>query len=315
METKKHIGIDVLTAARQRVSYTFDNFEKIYVSFSGGKDSTVMMHLVMDEAIKRNRKVGILLIDLEAQYSATILHADEMFKIYKDYIDQKDSMIFKHEPYFTTEHVHKKLPLIENWCKLFGLKYNGEQPEIVFNKRELQRYRQIWKAEKPIFVIQSNGGMLSSESGLPYRWTRDIPFNIVQNIVERYKEQYTIYQVTRIGSPVVPGVIPVSHEMSSMEFLSILLNSEKRLLIDSSLQHAAAALDLPSTVLWAGTSPKVFGYSIHDNIVAEMPEDQKLPDSYLFDYDFEGQVHEYPYTEDFIFDIDTIVKSLTRQSL
>jgi hypothetical protein len=234
---------------------------------------------------------------------------------YKDYIDQKDSMIFKHEPYFTTEHIHKKLPLIENWCKLFGLKYNGEQPEIVFNKRELQKYRQIWQAEKPIFVIQSNGGMLPSESGLPYRWTRDIPFNIVQNIVERYKEQYTIYQITRIGSPVAPGVIPVSHEMPSMVFLSILLNSEKRLLIDSSLQHAAAALDLPSTVLWAGTSPKVFGYNIHDNIVAEMPEDQKLPDSYLFDYDFEGQVHEYPYTEDFIFDIDTIVKSLTRQSL
>jgi hypothetical protein len=234
---------------------------------------------------------------------------------YKDYIDQKDSMIFKHEPYFTTEHIHKKLPLIENWCKLFGLKYNDEQPEIVFNKRELQKYSQIWKAEKPILLIQSNGGMLSSESGLPYRWTRDIPFNIVQNIVERYKEQYTIYQVTRPGSPVASGVIQVSHEMTSMELLSILLYSEKRLLIDSSLQHAAAALNLPSTVLWIGTSPKVFGYDIHDNIVAEIPEDQKLPDSYLFDYDFEGQLHDYPFTEDFIFDIDTIVKSLTRQSL
>jgi hypothetical protein len=157
--------------------------------------------------------------------------------------------------------------------------------------------------------------MLPSESGLPYRWTRDIPFNIVQNIVERYKEQYTIYQVTRPGSPVAPGAIQVSHEMISMELLSVLLYSEKRLLIDSSLQHAAAALNLPSTVLWAGTSPKVFGYDIHDNIVAEIPEGQKLPDSYLFDYDFEGQLHDYPFTEEFIFDIDTIAKSLTRQSL
>ncbi len=87
METKKHIGIDVLTASRQRVSFTFDHFEKIYISFSGGKDSTVMMHLVMEEAIKRNRKVGILLIDLEAQYSATITHAEQMFEIYKDHID------------------------------------------------------------------------------------------------------------------------------------------------------------------------------------------------------------------------------------
>jgi predicted phosphoadenosine phosphosulfate sulfurtransferase len=87
METKRHLTIDVLTAAKQRVAYTFDNFEKIYISFSGGKDSTVMMHLVMDEAIKRGRKVGVLLIDLEAQYTATIEHAEDMFKIYADYID------------------------------------------------------------------------------------------------------------------------------------------------------------------------------------------------------------------------------------
>jgi hypothetical protein len=234
---------------------------------------------------------------------------------YKDYIDQKDSMIFKHEPYFTTEHIHKKLPLIENWCKLYNLKYNNEQPEIVFNNRELQKYSKNWISEKPIFVLQSNGGMWNEESGLPYRWTRDIPFNIVQSIVDRYKEQYNIFQVTRPGSPVAQGVVQISHEMTSMELLSVLLTSEKRLLIDSSLQHAAAALNLPSTVLWVGTSPKVFGYDIHDNIVAEIPEDQKLPDSYLFDYDFEGQLHDYPFTEEFIFDIDTIAKSLTRQSL
>lgn len=51
---KGRIGIDVLTAAKDRIAYTFDHFPKIYLSFSGGKDSTVMLHLVMDEAIKRN---------------------------------------------------------------------------------------------------------------------------------------------------------------------------------------------------------------------------------------------------------------------
>lgn len=86
METKKNIGIDVLTAAKQRVKDTFDNFDSIYVSFSGGKDSSVMTHLVLEEAIKRNRKVGLLLIDLEAQYSATIKHAEEIFDLYKDNI-------------------------------------------------------------------------------------------------------------------------------------------------------------------------------------------------------------------------------------
>lgn len=84
---KKPIGINVLEAARDRIRYTFDHFEAIYVSFSAGKDSSVMMHLVMDEAIKRGRKVGILLIDLEAQYGLTIKHANEMFAMYADHID------------------------------------------------------------------------------------------------------------------------------------------------------------------------------------------------------------------------------------
>lgn len=82
--TKQAIGIDVLTAAKERISNAFDVCEKIYVSFSAGKDSTVMLHLVADEAIKRNRKFGILLIDLEGQYKLTIEHAQKQIARYSD---------------------------------------------------------------------------------------------------------------------------------------------------------------------------------------------------------------------------------------
>lgn len=84
---KTPIGIDVLRAARERVRYAFDHFEAVYVSFSAGKDSSVMLHLVMDEAIRRNRKVGVLFIDLEAQYALTIKHAEEMLRLYEEHID------------------------------------------------------------------------------------------------------------------------------------------------------------------------------------------------------------------------------------
>lgn len=77
----------VLDAARERVTYAFDNFEKVYVSFSGGKDSSVMLHLVMAEAVKRGRQVGVLTIDLEAQYTATIDHIREMVDMYHDNIE------------------------------------------------------------------------------------------------------------------------------------------------------------------------------------------------------------------------------------
>lgn len=84
---KRSLGIDVLTAARQRISKIFDDFPRIYLSFSGGKDSAVMMHLVMDEAISRNRKIGVLFVDLEAQYKLTIDHVSEMLDLYKNHIE------------------------------------------------------------------------------------------------------------------------------------------------------------------------------------------------------------------------------------
>jgi predicted phosphoadenosine phosphosulfate sulfurtransferase len=87
MNTKIGIGINVLEAAKERVKFAFDSFDKICVSFSGGKDSTVMMHLVLEEAIKRNQKVGVLIVDLEAQYSATIEHVHLIVDKYRDYID------------------------------------------------------------------------------------------------------------------------------------------------------------------------------------------------------------------------------------
>lgn len=84
---KRYQEQNVLDAARERIAYAFDSFERLYVSFSGGKDSSVMLHLVMQEAIKRDRVVGVLIIDLEAQYTATIDHLREMVQMYRTHMD------------------------------------------------------------------------------------------------------------------------------------------------------------------------------------------------------------------------------------
>lgn len=87
MRSKEYIDSDVLTEARQRISFTFDTFERVYVSFSGGKDSTVLLSLVAEEARARGRRIGLLFVDLEAQYTATIKFAEECFASYADIAD------------------------------------------------------------------------------------------------------------------------------------------------------------------------------------------------------------------------------------
>jgi ADP-heptose:LPS heptosyltransferase len=234
---------------------------------------------------------------------------------YQNYIENQDSLIFHNEPYFTTDHIHKKLPLIQTWCKMYDLEYKGEMPELMFNPLQKKISKDVWKKDgKPLMVIHTNGGLITPDAK-PYMWARDMPFDIAQQIVDKYHKKYTIYQATKMNSP---KLINANHiqfdndtQLSTLEFLSLIIHSDKRILIDSSLQHAAAALKLPSVVLWNGTSPKVFGYDMHTNIETVKPHNFKLPGSYLFDFDFNGVEHEYPFNEnEDLFDIDKIFDAI-----
>lgn len=84
---KRKLGIDVLSAAQERISWAFDRCERVYLSFSGGKDSAVMLHLVMAEAKKRNRKVGLFFIDWECQITLTVDFVRQMYLDYAEWIE------------------------------------------------------------------------------------------------------------------------------------------------------------------------------------------------------------------------------------
>lgn len=70
---KKYSDLSVYDAACQRLDYVYSRFNKVYVCFSGGKDSGVMLHMAI-AAATRHRKlpVDVLIIDLEAQYQHTV---------------------------------------------------------------------------------------------------------------------------------------------------------------------------------------------------------------------------------------------------
>ena len=159
-------------------------------------------------------------------------------------------------------------------------------------------------------IIQTNGGPINDETG--YSWTRDIPFTTSLSIADIYRNSHHIIQVCGPYSNLIPDVEHITQPLSNFELFSMLAVSDKRVLIDSSLQHAAAGMGLRSTVLWIGTSPSNFGYGIHNNIQANEPDGNvKLINSYFFDYSFNGEIIECPYNNmDKIFDLDTIIKNI-----
>ena len=228
---------------------------------------------------------------------------------YQDYIENKDVIVFKHEPYDQTGHITKKKHLIENWCDLLGIKFTNQQPEIHVNYIQ-KMTTGLWKRDKPVMVLQTNGGPANQQYS--YSWTRDMPIEVAEELVNRYKNEYHIVQITRADGYPLDGVERVDRILSNMELFALLVESKKRILIDSCLQHAAAAFKLPSTVLWIGTSPIVFGYDLHRNIIAKLTaRANQLIGSYLFDYQFENNAHECPYIDvKDIFDLDEIINNV-----
>lgn len=69
---------NVFEASLERIEFAFDNFDNLCVSYSGGKDSTLMIQLVNMIAKKKNRKFDVLFIDMEAQYLMTIEHIKKL---------------------------------------------------------------------------------------------------------------------------------------------------------------------------------------------------------------------------------------------
>ena len=229
---------------------------------------------------------------------------------YQDYIEGKDIVLFRHEPYNQTAHVTKKQHLIHNWCDLLGIEYKNQQP-VLFPNYPQRMTTGIWQRPKPVMVIQTGGGPMQGQK-FSYSWTRDMPVEVAQEIINKYSQQYHIIQVTRPDGYQLPGAERIDGALSNMELFSLLVRSQKRVLIDSCLQHAAAALKLQSTVLWVGTSPTVFGYNSHKNIIAKLPKKaNQLIGSYLFDYQFENNMHECPYMDvKDMFNIEEIFKSI-----
>lgn len=84
---KIYRDINVYDAAIERFRIIFKEFNNYYVSVSGGKDSSIMLQLMAQEARKAGKKFSVLYIDLEAQYQTTIAHINELIDCTKDVVD------------------------------------------------------------------------------------------------------------------------------------------------------------------------------------------------------------------------------------
>ena len=83
------LKLNVYEVSQLRLKRIFEEFDNVYVSFSGGKDSGILVNLCLDyiREHKLNRKLVVFHMDYEVQYQHTIEYVDRLFKEKADEIE------------------------------------------------------------------------------------------------------------------------------------------------------------------------------------------------------------------------------------
>jgi ADP-heptose:LPS heptosyltransferase len=245
----------------------------IIFSIDGGLGKNIMSTAVLKAIKKQYKKANIIVVTgypdvfIANPNVNKVIQGGQQSGIYSKYIENKDTKVFVADPYHTSDYITESKHLLEIWCDMYGVKYDGEMPEMFISKAEKQYFEPFYKLDKPIMAIQPHGGAIGQP--LMYSWTRDIPQTIMQDVIQYFKNDYAILHIKRQDQLMYADTIGALDNFRSIAILLTL--SSKRLLIDSSSMHIATALNLPSVVGWIGTNPKVFGYDMHTNIIANAP--------------------------------------------
>ena len=87
--TKEYTGQNVYEALQERLKFIFEEFDNIFVSFSGGKDSGLLLNLTLDfqRTYYPNKRIGVFHQDFEAQYTVTTEYVERTFERIKDEVE------------------------------------------------------------------------------------------------------------------------------------------------------------------------------------------------------------------------------------
>lgn len=288
------------------------------VQINGGAGKSVMFSGVIKNLQKSFPEHKHIVI---TGYPEVLINDPNFYRVYKlgstpyfyeDFVRGSDNIISSAEPYNESHYLKGEQHLISTWSSMLQAGDEFQHPEMFISVREFEVFKNQFIAKfgeikKPLLVINPFGGI---NKDVKYNWNRDIPPMQAQLLVDALKQDYAIVQICMNEQIKLKNCLNFS--ASLRELCCLLMMASKRILIDSFCQHAAAALQLPSTVLWITNTPKVFGYDIHTNIIAKEPDNiiHKI-DSTLQEHNFTGSWnHYYPYNDSNVFNISEIVDTL-----
>lgn len=222
---KEYKNINVYEESLNRIRYIFDSFDKVIVSFSAGKDSTVVLNLTEIVSKEKNKNFSVYFFDEEAIHPPTVEYAYRVSQ--RENIDFKWYCLeFKHrnacsneEPFWycwdsdkkdlwvrdlpindkviTTHHKFKKGMSFQEFCNLIPDKSDGKTA-IMTGVRTQESFRRM-KAVS----TKKNDNYIAIENGVAnvhpiYDWSSEDVWLAVHKFGWDYNKTYDVFNQTKL---------------------------------------------------------------------------------------------------------------------
>jgi hypothetical protein len=245
--------------------------ERGYIIFeSAGEFSKDLLGTAVVRAIKKKYPAREIIVT--TFHPEPWLHNPNVYRIFnlaaapyffEDYVRDRDTLIFKHDPYDNPEYVRGSRHIVDIWCDLCKVPADGYTPDLFFTYREIEVATRLLASEQPLFLFQAAGEV----GGLPYPypWSRNAEIGVIQQVAKAMTEDgFRVAQIALADDHVIPGYDRVGLDIRLLFYAPRLAG--RRLFIDSFIQHSAAATGDASVVLWNTLKPEVHGHDLHANI-------------------------------------------------
>ncbi len=227
VRAKQYIEANVLEEAKRRVEHCYKVFDKVIVSFSGGKDSTALLHVTIEVARQLGKlPVHAVFFDEEAIHPTTVDYVKRVSEnpdVKLDWYclpikhrnacsneqpywycwnpDEKDLWVRELPENAITEHPSFKFGMsFQEWAPYAYGPEHGRNVWLtgIRTQESLRRYRVIAQKKNEAYLTTTPENKCSFRAFPIYDWSSEDVWKLVQVMELDYNRTYDIFNKTRL---------------------------------------------------------------------------------------------------------------------